>query len=59
VRTDANGSLAIFIRTILDECDKPVCRTGEKNAEAVVYYTAATLAGQGDADVAIQGVTPT
>lgn len=59
MRTNANGSLAIFILTILDECNLPVCRTGEKNAEAVVYYTAATLAGQRDADVAIQGVTPT
>ena len=37
----------------------PACKTGGKKAEAVVYYTAATLAGQGDADVAIQGVTPT
>lgn len=59
MRTNANGSLAIFIRTILDECDKPVCKTGEKKAEAVVYYTAAILAGQRDTDVAIQGVTPT
>jgi len=51
--------LAIFIRTIFDECDKPACKTGEKKAEAVVYYTAAILAGQRDTDVAIQGVTPT